>query len=250
MSKLYRALLMTFDVALLAALVVAAMHCTSCVRPPTDYAKVPRQQISRVVHDGDGRSCRAYLPLVVRSELLDQDELVALLRASAPWTKALRFPTVVPAQLEHDDPTLFVDVDACPDKYRVDWGMGCKRLAEIDRSYCDGGVYRQHLAIYVSATPRQLEYILMHELGHAVGADEGLGCPPSNLRAARPWGHSCDDRSIMFHEILLPEDDLMGGDSGPDADFPRKVRLLGYVTAEDTESVRRAWGLLSGIASR
>ena len=187
---------------------VIFMLVTSCGYPRPDLDKVPRGQISRVV-SVEGQTCRAWIPLIVRAEL-GQEYLAAALAAAQPWADALRFAVAVPA-LEGEDATVTVSLDACPPEYVTKTAPYCARLAQTHQ-YCDGGVYRQDIQIFVPGDSAALYLVLMHELGHALGVNSG----------ADAFGHSPDARSIMFHEL---------SDSGL------------TVRPADVASVRKVWGL-------
>jgi hypothetical protein len=222
--KLLRHTDTVFDLVLTACVAIAfAALLLSCSRPVPDLGKVPRGQISRVVRYGDVE-CRAWLPLIVKSEV-GQDYLAAALQAAQPWADAVGFAIAVPA-LDGEAPTASIEVDACPAEYAH--GLTCARLAQTNGA-CANGVYKQTIQVFVTGDEAQLFYVLMHELGHVLGVN--LGADDS--------GHSADEASIMFHAVNAPS--LMEGPAGPEANFGDSPAQ--WVRDADVASLRRIWAL-------
>lgn len=188
-----------FAACLAVALVVVAGVLGSCAHPLPDLDKIPRGQFSRVVSI-DGKTCQAWLPLVVRSDF-GQVYVDLALAASQPWASEIGFAVAVPA-LPGERATLSIRFAACPDDL-LDAAnpLGCKHWAEAPE-HCEGGVLIQEIRVYAPASVTELGKVLTHELGHALGVDDG----------ADRFGHSADAASIMYHQIdvakarVLPAD--------------------------------------------
>jgi hypothetical protein len=217
-----------FHLCLVAALAfVAAIFCSSCAHPLPDLGKIPRGQYSRTVTDIHNVTCQDWLPLVARVEL-GQEALTEVLRAAQPWADELGFALVVPAK-DGEEATLTVSVEACPDEWRKPAAPFCGRLAQ-EYKVCEGGVARHRIELFIVGDAVQDFYTLMHELGHALGAD-GTG---------DKFGHSADRSSIMYPEISA-ENSLMGGDAGADAKM--SIGPVQWVRFDDVAAVRRSWRL-------
>lgn len=197
---------------------------TSCSHPLPDLGKVPRGQFSRTVSDGT-RTCQAWLPLIIQSEI-GQEYVALALQAAQPWVDSVSFAVAVPA-LEGEQPTVLLTIDTCPPNFVTATAPYCKRLAQTSGS-CDGNVYRQTVQLFVVGDSIQVFYTLMHELGHLLGVDDG----------ADAVGHSADEKSIMFHAIEVPE--LMSGDAGPDAKMT--LEPVQWVRPADSAALRKTWG--------
>lgn len=187
------------------AFVFVYLFCACHALP--DLGKAPRGQFSRTVTDAKGVKCSAWIPLVVRSEYGQQYVAIAL-TASQKWVAELGLAVAVPA-LEGERATLTISFAACPQASR-DGEWGCKRWAETEQHCADDGVYVQDVRIFAPASVAELAQVLTHELGHALGVNEG----------ADAYGHSPNARSIMFHA----------------------VDASGMVLPEDGAAVRKAWG--------
>lgn len=167
---------------------VAVTLLASCNHSLPDLDKVPRQQYSRTVH-ASGTTCQAWLPFVVRAEL-GQEYLAYALRAAQPWTDALGMAVIVPAR-EGEDATVTISIEVCPDELATAEAPYCQRLAQTARR-CDGGVYRQHVEVFVPGSAAKLVAILTHEIGHVLADPDDPD-------------HSEDPASIMYRYVEGPQ---------------------------------------------
>ncbi len=187
-----------------------------CAHPSADLGKVPRGQFSRTMHVG-GQTCRAWIPLIVRSEI-GQGYLAVALQAAQPWSESIKFAVAVPA-LEDEQATVELVVDTCPAEYVIPTVPYCKRYAQTS-GRCDGGVYRQTVQLFVIGDAVQVFMTLMHELGHLLGVDGGEAS-----------GHSPDTASIMFYQI------------DPPAPAAKRAAPGQWVRDADAAALRKTWGL-------
>lgn len=204
-----------------AALLFCAAVLGSCARPLPDLSKVQRGWLTRTVTVG-GEPCMASLPIVIRADFAEE-YLATALAAAQPWAEAVGFAVAVPA-LPDEQATVGIVIEPCPSQFVKNEAPYCQRFAETARA-CHNGQLYQEIRLFVPDAATDF-YVLMHELGHALGA----------------WGgteHSTAEWSIMFPTIRAPR--LMDGEAGPDASA--KTDAPQWVRPEDAASVRRVWGL-------
>lgn len=184
---------------------IFAMALGACVRPLPDRLTATRGKFTREVIDSEGRRCTSSLPFTVAFDGVDSAEVYA---ADAPWSHALGYPITTPAG-PGEMPEMVITTDVRPTDH-PDW-IGS------DERYCDGGVYRHRITLYVAGDAVQDVFILMHEIGHALGVE-----------------HSLADASIM-HATITPA--LMSGRVGPDSEAPPAQ----WVRVRDVNVVRALW---------
>lgn len=200
-----------FSLCISAAIAIVCLAlASSCVRPLPDLGKIPRGQYSRIVRSG-AQTCQAWLPLVVRASA--GQEFVALaLEAAQPWAASTGLAIAVPAV--GDEPSnVDVILRPCPDGKASDSFPYCVVTAQTAGA-CDGATYRQVITIFFAGSSATVVATLIHELGHALGADGG--------------DHNASPRSIMYKTTPLSVSEA----------HP----LAQSVTPEDAASVRAAWG--------
>lgn len=192
------------------ALLALLMCC--CVRPP---ATPQPGQLEHDATDNGGLTCRTSLPLAVSTDVPNAGYVELTLEASRPWASALGYVVARPAG-EDEMATLLVTNEPPPKDHPHRWASTA--------SYCFGGRMVRVIEMYQPGDEAQDYYVLMHELGHALGVDQD----------GDEYGHSSDPASIMYPNVASVADD----ESGPDAEskpFPQWVR------PRDGAAIRRAW---------
>jgi hypothetical protein len=189
------------------ALSLLALALVACARPIPDRAKAQRGTYYREFRDYRGERCISELPLTVGFDGVEPSDFFP---ADLPWSQALGFPVTVPAR-EGERPDLLVTLDVRPAEHPT-W------IAST-HSECESGRLRQTLSVYSVGDDVETFFIVVHELGHALGVD--LGCDE--------YGHSCAEWSVMYPRVhsLLGE---------WDAESPAQ-----WVRPADAAALRRAW---------
>lgn len=191
---------------LLALLVLVA--CTT--RPVPDRATAEPGRYVRWAVDYRGEHCLSELPLAVAFDGVEPSDFFP---SDAPWSQALGYPVTMAAR-EGERADLVVTINARPADQPT-W-------VASTRAKCEGGRLRQVMSLYVAGDSVETYFIVMHELGHALGVQHGCD----------EYGHSCAEWSIMSkatHPTLLG----WGSDSG---DPPPQ-----WVRPADEAALRRAW---------
>lgn len=186
--------------ALVIACIIGGCRAHTLIAP----AGRDRAIVSRALRVGS-LECTSELPLILAPTPLARQTFEAL----QPWRDALGFDPVVLAH-EGEAPTLIVRSQVRPPEYP-------DRLGQVERAVCRDGVLVQTISLFVDGDGAVVYYTLMHEIGHALGANLG----------ADEHGHSPNRGSIMFPTLSA------ASSRGP----------AQWVTADDVAAVRRAWGL-------
>jgi hypothetical protein len=196
------------DIVLFVAVAMAlAIAIAGCGARPVFPEGQDRNVLTRTMVEPDGTRCAQALPL-----LLEDDEWTrAALEAAGPWSKVLGFPVVDIARPD-EQPTLVFELRARPEAFP-------DRVAEHS-GRCVGAAYVDTIALFVAGDTVQLYYVIMHELGHALGV----------MLDYDAYGHSGSEASIMYHSVKPSMQDE-GKTSMP------------HVTDRDAAALRRAWGL-------